>query len=100
MMTKDTGLTIEIADDELVIRIGVATLAYAADQSEHAQEQCGGFRVTDAAEFARDVMHGLSADYQLDAGCSIFERMMDKTFAAVVNDGSLGVTPIEDNADD
>ena len=90
---KDRPLQATIIDDELIVRIGVDTLAFAA---EHVGLPVRGFgetvyphwKVTDAAELARDVCRKLS--HEAEDGSSRLTQLLDKAIIEAYEDGSTG----------
>lgn len=90
---KDRPLQATIIDDELVVRIGVETLAFAA---EHVELPIRGFgetvyphwKVADAAELARDVCRKLS--HEAEDGSSPLTQLFDEAIIEAYEDGSTG----------
>jgi len=90
---KDRPLQAIIVDDELVIRIGIETLAFAA---EHIELPVRGFddnvhphwKVVDSNELARDVCRKLS--HEDEAGSSPLTRILDESILEAYEDGSAG----------
>lgn len=97
---KDRSLEVAIVDGELVIRIGVHTIAHAVTYAEwanpyddNAQDYVRTFAIEDANEFAADVLRAL-CDERED-GSTLLTEVLDKASEAAVNDGSLGLSADE-----
>lgn len=80
----------------LVIRIGIGTLAHAVTYSDWANpydEATGdyvrNFAITDAPQFASDVVHEMLRERE--DGSTPLSDFLDKMTEAAVNDGSLGL---------
>lgn len=87
----DHHLHAEVVGDELVIRIGVATLAHAC------VEGCTGEvagQVTDARGFAEDVVGALLDE--AEDGSSRLTKLLDDAMEAAINDGSIHVASPEE----
>jgi len=87
-------LTVEVKDGRLTISIGVNVLAHAVSYSdwaspfdEKANDYIRTFAITDAEEFARDVLHAM-LDERED-GSTPLSDFIDKASEAAVDDGSL-----------
>lgn len=87
-------LEVKIERDALVIRIGVQTLAHAVRYSEWANQWHDDnhdyfrtFAITDAAEFARDVVHAMLRERE--DGSTPLSDFLDKMSEAAVDDGSM-----------
>ncbi len=97
----DAPLTVDIEDDEIVIRIGIGTLAWAFDRMEEnnpwsadKRDFVQKWRVSDPKEFARDVVGELTNEEE--DGSHPLNRLLDQVCNAAVDQGSLG---IEESAD-
>jgi hypothetical protein len=89
-------LNIKIENGELVIRIGVPTLAWAADHMDEAtvyDQDLRDFKqawtVTDPAKFAKGVLNELIREEE--DGSNPVTRMFDAAFLAAVDNGAEGV---------
>jgi hypothetical protein len=89
-------LNIQIENGELVIRIGVPTLAWAAEHMIEAtdfNDQANVFEqawtVTDPAEFAKGVLDELLREEE--DGSNLVTKMFDKAFLAAIDNGAEGV---------
>lgn len=89
-------LEVAVEGGELVIRIGIGTLAWAADRQDEwspyddkRQQFVSAYRVSDRAKFAGDVKRELLRE--AEDGSSPLSRLLDKMSMAAVNDGSVGV---------
>jgi hypothetical protein len=95
---KDARLRCRIAGDELVISIGISTLAFAfvngpvGDRLVYVEEtgewDDSRLRVTNPAAFAKEVVHAL-LDEEED-GSSPLTNLLDAAYQAVVDDGGEG----------
>lgn len=79
---KKTPLTCEIARGELIIRIGVETLAFAVNNGV----AIAGCKVTDAAGFAQDVLAELQSEQE--DGTTTVHLLLDAAAARAVDFGS------------
>lgn len=95
---RDYGapLDVTIELDALVIRIGIETLAHAVTYSDwanrwndEADDYIREFAITDAREFAKDVMHAM--EHEAEDGSSPLTHFIDKASEDAVGDGSLGL---------
>lgn len=94
-MKKNTPLSAEIENGELVIRIGIDTLAYAAERCPKfyeydKHEQLGVeiyCKICDPAELAKDVKRELFREKE--DGSSPFSDLLDECIVAARDDGSL-----------
>jgi len=93
---EDTPLRVEVKRGELVIRLGIETLAFATPDIEpwvvH-NDETGQFRrrlkVIDPQEFAKDV--ALAMQRQDDTGASPLAYFLDKMMEDAIEDGSIAV---------
>lgn len=88
-MSKKHPLTVSIEKDELVIRIGVATLKFAVEAGPRFEEEEDAPKIIDAAVFAKDVLHEL-LDEDEEGSTRVHALLDDAAWAAVEN-GSEGV---------
>lgn len=93
-MGKDQPLTFEVRDDELVVRIGVDTLAFCAHTPEGdgplgLYESDPPYRVVDNLEFARDTIRFLT--HEDEGGNTAFYQLLDEAAGKVVEGGSVAV---------
>jgi hypothetical protein len=92
---RKVGLSVAVADGELVIRIGVATLAEGYEHAAHGQPYDvarNDFRqakVTGPVTFAREVCRQLEREEE--DGATLLSDMLDKACARAVEDGAEGV---------
>ena len=99
---KDAPLSVEVKEDQLVISIGIDTLAYCFDHSEFAapfdEEECEWvpkYKVISPAEFAKDVMYEL--DREEEDGSTPLNLLLDKMCEEAANNGSLGIEEVKEN---
>lgn len=93
----DKPLTVNVTGDgELVIRIGIGTLAWASDHQENNNpfdEKANGFRrlfrVTDAVEFAREVRVELCREEE--DGSTPLTDLLDKVCWNAIENGCFGI---------
>ena len=95
--STDTPLTAKIEGDELVIRIGLSTLAHAAEHCPrfyHEEKHMGAMgpycKVTDKAELAADVIRAMFREEE--DGSSQISDLLDESFEWAVDDGSIAFT--------
>jgi hypothetical protein len=88
-------------EDELVIRIGIGTLAWAFDHMEennpyddNVRDFVQAWKVVDPMEFAKDVLGELTNEEE--DGSHPLNRLLDQVSNAAAEQGSLG---IEENTD-
>lgn len=98
---KDQPLSCQLEGDELVIRIGIDTLAFAADRSElfnPFDEDLNDFvqkwKVIDSKGFAEEVSRELEMEDEIGGSPLIY--LIEKMFDKVLDDGSLSVWGSED----
>ena len=89
-------LTVEIKNGALVIRIGVQTLAHAvtyADWANPYDEASGdylrSFAITDAPQFASDVLHEMLRERE--DGSTPLSDFLDTMSQEAISQGSLGL---------
>ena len=94
-------LTVDIIEDEIIIRIGIGTLAWAFEHMEEnnpyddaARDFVQKWKVTDPMEFATDVVRELTNEEE--DGSHPLNRLLDQVSNAAVDQGSLG---IDENTD-
>lgn len=87
------GLEVKIERGALVIRIGAQTLAHACSYSDWANpfdeakdDYIRTFAITDAAQFAKDVLHAMLNERE--DGSTPLSDFLDKMSEAAVEDGS------------
>ena len=93
-------LEVHIIDGQLVVRIGVETLAWASDHSDFStpyDDKVGAFvpkwKVIDQLEFAKDVARELRREEE--DGSSLLTNVLDKAIEAAIEQGSLGIEEME-----
>ncbi len=86
-------LDVRVGRGALVIRIGAATLAHAASYSDWANpfdeqrnDYIRTFAITDAKEFARDVIHAMLNE--AEDGSTPLSNFLDAMMQAALDDGS------------
>lgn len=95
-MSKDQSIKVEVIDDRLVISIGIAALAEAAERCpnlEHYDESAGTFSspsVTDQMAFARGVAQSLEIEAG-DLGLTPVQQMLDEAFVSAAEFGAEGI---------
>jgi hypothetical protein len=95
-MSATQILKCSVEDDELVIRIGIDTLAFAFHESDENNqwdhdllETRRVYTVIDDLQFAHDV--ALAANYEAENGSTPLTTFLDDMMQAALNDGSTGV---------
>ncbi len=97
---KDQPLKISIEDDELVIRMGIGTLAFCANErfkelawNRNESRQKGPkekpLKVIDDLSFAKDVIAELQRDDEI--GATFITDMLDEAEDAAAGNGSIGI---------
>ena len=96
----DAPLECKLENDELVVRIGIRTLEFAAQRREPFTEydnKLGDWRVywrvIDPLEFAKDVKHELLREEE--DGSSPLTNLLDLACTNALDQGSLGVEKAE-----
>jgi hypothetical protein len=92
---NDIPLKSQIIDGQLIISIGVNTMAWAAEQSDDL-----GFislEVVNKAEFARDIQRELNEESE--DGSTMITRMLDKAVIQTIEQGSIAIRT-EETAED
>lgn len=96
MKKSDQPLDVNIEDDQLVIRIGIDTLAFAFEESssnnpysDHLNDFIRMCTVTDARQFAKDVQYELTREEE--DGSSILTNLLDKACDEAANQGSIAL---------
>jgi hypothetical protein len=95
-MAKDQRLVVEVKDDELVVRIGIDTLAFAANESDTFKpydDQVGDwvqkYKVINPIAFAGDIKRAMLDE--AEDGSSPLSRFLDKMDDAALDDGADGI---------
>ena len=89
---KRRPLTVKIEKDELVIRIGIGTLAFSADECPlfyNGERDCSDVKVIDPPEWAKDVLRELEREEE--DGSTPVTELIDKAMSDAVDQGSLAV---------
>jgi len=93
---KDQPLTVEIKDDELVIRVGIDVIKWALEHHEDAQpynEETNKYEqkwiVSDLAKFANDVLRALEREEE--DGTTPLIEFLEKMCMEALEDGSIGI---------
>lgn len=88
---KDTPLYCGIENNQLVIRIGVATLAFA--DKERYDDMWGKHTITDPKRFAGDVVHAMQVEEE--DGSSPLTNFLDRAMLDAILDGSAWIETTE-----
>lgn len=95
-MAKDQRLIVEVKDEELVVRIGIETLAFAANESdtfkpydEKAGDWVQKFKVVDPLAYAGDVKRAMLDEGE--DGSNPLSRFLDKMDELALDDGADGI---------
>jgi hypothetical protein len=91
---RNRPLQASIQDDQLVISIGIETLAYCAAHQPNIIEDSGEYnwpyiKIDDVSRFARDVVCGLL--HEEEDGSTVISRCIDEACLSAVEDGSEAV---------
>jgi hypothetical protein len=93
---KNSGLRARVVGGEVVISIGVDTLAHAFNESEYAKpfddekgDWISKLEVADPLEFARGVVEELLKEDE--EGTTAVHLLLDKACESAADNGSLGV---------
>ena len=93
---KDQPLKVSVEDEELVIRVGIDVVAFAANESDafkpydpDSGDWVQKFKVTNATEFANDVIQAMLSERE--DGSSPLSMFLDKMDEAALEDGSMGI---------
>jgi len=99
---KNRLVKAEVEGDELVIRIGVEMLAFAAEHLEELVEEAGDrdtvAKVSDHVEFARHVARELNREGE--DGTTPIHALLDEAILQAVEDGSDAIAVFADMDDD
>ena len=85
---KDSPLRCKIEGNELVVRIGIDTLAFAAENMPELFDQKYQIKVCNKKEFAKDAAGELLSEEE--DGSSILSDALDKASMAAWENGSFG----------
>lgn len=92
---KDQPLTVEIKDDEIVIRVGIDVVKWALEHHRDSQpfnEETSKYEqkwiVSDASEFAKEVLSEM--DREEEDGTTPLIEFLDKMCMAALEAGSIG----------
>ena len=95
-MSKNAPLSVTISNGELIIAVGIDCLASAIAAGndfhhfdEEKDEYIRNFAITDAKEFAQDVM--LALQHEEEDGSTPLSKLFDEMGQAAIDDGSTGV---------
>ncbi len=83
---RNQPLLVEIVDGELVIRIGIDTLIFAARTGDDWDER---FVIVDADVFAEDIRHELEREQE--DGTTPVHMLIDAAVEQAIDQGSLGI---------
>jgi len=93
---KNRPLTVEVKGNELIIKIGINTLSWAFEHSddnnpwdEKQHKFIRTWKVTDIAQFAKDVMYELLSEEE--DGSSSLSNFFDRACQDALNEGSIGI---------
>jgi hypothetical protein len=89
---KDCPLKVEVHDGQIVISIGISTLAYAQHFRQWNTGQVG-YAVTDEKAFAEDVVNAMQREEE--DGSSPLNDFMDAACDAAADDGSIACESAE-----
>jgi hypothetical protein len=98
MSDSDTPLTVEIIDDQLVIRIGIGRLAYCAEHCErfydYEQHPNGPpyLKVNDVLEFAKEIKAALCSERE--DGSGPLGDLLDDATEKAEDDGAVSFSRI------
>lgn len=102
-MPADKYLTCEVVDDELIIRVGIDTLAWAAHSErrespfwrfdEDLNEFTQDWKIVDNLGWAQEICHELNREEE--DGSSPLTNVLDKMFETALDQGSLSVLESE-----
>lgn len=84
---KDTPLSCTVEHNQLIIRIGVDTLAFA--DKERQDDEWGVCRIINSKGFAVDISHMMQREEE--DGSSPLTDFLDKMMLDAINDGSAWV---------
>lgn len=97
----DAPLTVDVENEEVVIRIGIGILAWAFDHMEEnnpwSDDKCDyvqKWKVSNPVEFAKDVVGELTNE--AEDGSNPLTSLLDQVSTAAADQGSLGVEEITD----
>ena len=97
----DAPLTVDVEEDEVVIRIGIGTLAWAFDHmvennpwSNDKHDFVQKWKVSDPVEFANDVVGELTNEAE-DSSHPL-NILLDQVSNAAADQGSLGIEEVTD----
>lgn len=88
---KDRALVCVVEGDELIIRIGVDTLAF-ADQERRNYERGSAYKVTDTVGFAMDVAVALLREDEI--GATMLTNLLDQAMDDAIGRGSAYVEEV------
>jgi hypothetical protein len=101
-LAKDASRSVKIVDDELVIRVGINTLAWAFDHmlennpySDKDHDFVQKWRVSDPLEFTKDTVSELLREEE--DGTTPLDLLFDKVMNNAVDQGSLGIEEVTDH---
>ena len=95
-MSDKTPLVVEIADDMLVIKLGIETLRMCCDHNPAFYDGESGrqmYTVTDPKAFASEVCRMLESEEE--DGSTLVTKMLDAAMEDAIDDGCEGVENIE-----
>ena len=90
---KDTPLTLGIENNQVVIRIGISTLAFSAHEREN-NEYCEEdnrpkWRIVDERQFAKDVLYAMQIEKE--DGSTPLTDFLDDMIEDALDEGSIAV---------
>ena len=90
---EDTPLQAAIEDGQIVIRIGVKTLAFCA-LAKNGGQLAENLRVTDATQFAKDTIREF-AHREEENGDTRLTKMLDAAMAEAVDQGCTAIRELK-----
>lgn len=92
MKPKDTPLQADIENDQLVIRIGVATLAFCA-LAKNGGPLIENLRVTDPTKLAEDTIREMTREEE--NGDTRLTKMIDAAMVEAVDQGCIAIRELK-----
>lgn len=83
---SETPLSVTIQDQQIVIRIGVATLEFAA-RAENGGSLEEGTKITNRKAFAREIVHEL-INVEEEDGSNLVHQMFDRAINRLAENGA------------
>ncbi len=88
---KDAPLSCRIEGNQLIISIGISTLAFSANKGEDMCElfESGAIKIVNEKQFAKDVWYELGREDE--DGSTMLTDLLDKAVREAVDRGSAGI---------